>query len=293
MSRLAHTPPDGRAPNRRTAARPRRQRAVLDRLREREAALLAGAASAILAGHSLLVRLRKVAGLFAEATDASTARMVLEAARASRDGEITIPLHCSAAPGWLYASEDCRLTRPELERIAGPLGRLVDVALERDWIADPAAEAEGARRAEVAKTAILHAISHDLRSPLTAMTTAGAALKAPGVTDAERDELIDVIEAEGVRLARLVDDLLDLSKIQAHALQPHADCCDLHDAAASAAMHQQGESLLEFALPGDLPLVRADAAQLIRRARARSCPSPGSATGCASRTTRRLNPFSA
>ena len=49
--------------------------------------------------------------------------------------------------------------------------------------------APAARRAEVTKTAILHAISHDLRSPLTAITTAGSAL-ALGVSDAERTELV-------------------------------------------------------------------------------------------------------
>ena len=88
----------------------------------------------------------------------------------------------------------------------------------------------------MARTAILHAISHDLRSPLTAITTAGSAL-ALGVSEAERAELIDVIEAESARLAKLVDDLLDLSRIEAGAVAPRADWCDLHDVVASAAAH--------------------------------------------------------
>jgi two-component system sensor histidine kinase KdpD len=161
-------------------------------------------------------------------------------------------------------TDDIAWERADVERIAEPLGRLIDVAVERERVAEQAAETEAARRAEVARTAILHAISHDLRSPLTAITTAGAALSAPGVTGAERRELLEVIQTEGTRLARLVDDLLDLSKIQAGAAAPQADWCDVHDAVASAAAHVRTAHAIEFDLPADLPLVRADAAQLER-----------------------------
>jgi two-component system sensor histidine kinase KdpD len=150
-----------------------------------------------------------------------------------------------------------------IERVGESIGRLIDVAVERDRVSEWAAENEAARRAEVAKTAILHAISHDLRSPLTAITTAGSTL-ALGVSDAERDELIEVIETESARLAKLVDDLLDLSRIESGAVAPQADWCDLHDVVASAAAHASQEHPIEFRLPAELPLVRADAAQLER-----------------------------
>ncbi len=81
---------------------------------------------------------------------------------------------------------------------------------------------------------------------------------------AERSELVEVIETEAARLAKLVDDLLDLSKIQAGAVTPRADWCDLHDAVSCAAAHLRAEHPLELVLPPDLPLVRADAAQLER-----------------------------
>jgi two-component system sensor histidine kinase KdpD len=147
--------------------------------------------------------------------------------------------------------------------VAESIGRLIDVAVERERVSDRAAESEAARRAEVTKTAILHAISHDLRSPLTAITTAGSALGI-GVTEAERVELVEVIETESARLAKLVDDLLDLSRIESGAVAPQADWCDLHDVVASAAAHAGSDHPIEFALPVELPLVRADAAQLER-----------------------------
>jgi two-component system, OmpR family, sensor histidine kinase KdpD len=148
--------------------------------------------------------------------------------------------------------------------VADSLARLVDVAVERERLTERAAETEASRRADVAKTAILHAISHDLRSPLTAITTAGSTLGLGVVTEAERAELIEVIETESARLAKLVDDLLDLSRIESGAVAPQADWCDLHDVVASAAAHASGDHPIEFQLPGDLPLVRADAAQLER-----------------------------
>jgi two-component system, OmpR family, sensor histidine kinase KdpD len=238
-------------------------RARLAAAREREAKLLAEVASAILAGDSVEAQLESIARRIAQATGARGARVVLAPVPAPRAEEITTRLPVRAGNAWLYLTRDVGWEPEAIERVAEPIGRLVDVAVERERVSERAAENEAARRAEVAKTAILHAISHDLRSPLTAITTAGSALGI-GVSEAERSELIEVIETESARLARLVDDLLDLSRIESGAVAPQADWCDLHDVVASAAAHAGNEHPIEFALPADLPLVRADAAQLER-----------------------------
>lgn len=232
--------------------------------REREAQLLAEVASAILAGHNVDAQLQSIGGRVATATGASHARLTLEPVPSPGSNEISVNLQGRARRAWLYVAGDSTWAPDELQRLAEPLGRLVDVAVERDQVAHRAAEADAAQRADVARTAILHAISHDLRSPLTAITTAGSALRGAQVTESERAELIDVIESEGVRLAKLVDDLLDLSRIEAGAVAPRRDWCDLHDVVASAAAQLHTEHPIEFALPEDLPLVRADAAQLER-----------------------------
>ncbi|HUJ35303.1 MAG TPA: ATP-binding protein [Solirubrobacteraceae bacterium] len=239
-------------------------RAYVAAAREREAKLVAEVASAILAGESIGAQLDTIGSRVALATAAGRARIVLEPVPTAAPDEITVPLHTRAGNGWLYLTDDVAWDQSAIERVAQSLGRLVDVAVERDRVSERAAETEASRRAEVAKTAILHAISHDLRSPLTAITTAGSTLAIGGVTDAERAELIDVIEAESARLAKLVDDLLDLSRIESGAVAPQADWCDLHDVVASAATHAGHDHAIEFQLPGDLPLVRADAAQLER-----------------------------
>jgi two-component system, OmpR family, sensor histidine kinase KdpD len=134
-------------------------------------------------------------------------------------------------------------------------------------VAARSADAEAARRADTAKTALLHAISHDFRSPLTAITTAASGLRQEALTSEDREGLLGAIEAESDRLARMVDDLLDLSRIEAGAVHPRTDWCDLADVLARASEQVQarfGDHPIELDLPGDLPLVRADVAQLER-----------------------------
>lgn len=239
------------------------QRAGLATAREREAKLLAQIASAILAGQDLDRQLDSVGASIARATGASQARVALESVPASGRGWFVRPLLTRSRSAWLYVSDDFDWSRDDIERICEPLARLLDVAVERERVAEAAAEAEATRRADVARTAVLHAISHDLRSPLTAIATAGAALRGQ-LSASETSELLGVIEDESARLAKLVDDLLDLSKIEAGAVTPQADWCDLHDVVTSAAAHLPGVHPIEFAVPDDLPLVRADAAQLER-----------------------------
>jgi two-component system sensor histidine kinase KdpD len=240
------------------------RRAEIAKAREHEAKLLAEVASAILPGKSVDQQLRAIGGSVAGAIGARHARLALEPVPRPAEDELSIPLHSSSRPGWLYVSRDSTTSREDIERIAMPLGRLIDVAIERERVAEQAAETEAGRRADVAKTAVLHAISHDLRSPLTAIVTAGAALRAAAVTDVERDELVDVIELESARLAKLVDDLLDLSRIESGAVAPQADWCDLRDVVASAVGQVHGDDRIRIELPSDMALVRADSAQLER-----------------------------
>jgi two-component system sensor histidine kinase KdpD len=241
------------------------RRARIAAAREREAALLAQVASAVLAGHNVSAQLTSIAGRIAAAIGASRARIDLQPVPSPSRGELALRLPARSSGAWLYVSDDSSWELAELERIAEPLARILDVAVERERVAQQAAETEAARHADRTRTAILHAISHDLRSPLTAITTAGSALRTPGVTDDERRELIDVIDAESSRLARLVDDLLDLSRIEAGAVSPRTDWTDLHDTVARAAANAgTGGHSLELSLPTGLPLVQADAAQLER-----------------------------
>ena len=253
----------------RLAAAARRQateaerRATLAMARERESAILADAASSLLAGRDLEAELANPGG--GDPANDGSARVGLTSAPDQRESELAVPLPASR-PGWLYGRPDSGWDRSSLERLAEGLARLIDVERERQRLASLSAEAEATRRADVAKTALLHAISHDLRSPLTAITTAASALRSTSATREDRRALIDAIESESARLAGLVDDLLDLSRIEAHAVNPRTDWCDLGDvlARATAQAEARREHPVELDLPAELPLVRADAAQLER-----------------------------
>jgi two-component system sensor histidine kinase KdpD len=241
------------------------RRALVATAREREATILADAASSVLAGRDLETDLANI-GASLEASARAAVRLGLTAAPSQLEGELAVPLPASR-PGWLYGRPDAGWDRESLERLGVSLARLIDVARERDRVAARSADAEATRRADVAKTALLHAISHDLRSPLTAITTAASGLRHGALEGEDREALLTAIEDESDRLARLVDDLLDLSRIEAGAVNPRTDWCDLHDTLASAAAQVRarfGERPIDLDLGLDLPLVRADAAQLER-----------------------------
>lgn len=235
--------------------------------REREAELLAAAGSAVLAGTGIESQLANVGASIGASAGASSVRVELASAPSTRPGEFEMRLPTRARPAWLYVSEDVGWDKADLDRVAEPLAKLIDVALERERIAHQAAEAEATRRADVAKTAVLHAISHDLRSPLTGVTAAAGALRGDRLSVKDRAELVSVIESEAERLARLIDDLLDLSRIQAGAVNPRTDWCDLYETVVSAGAQAQtveGSHPIEYELPPDLPLVKTDPAQLER-----------------------------
>jgi len=246
----------------RTRAREAHERADEAAARTREAQMLAAVAGRLLVGGSLAVERRWIEAEVARALAVDAVRIDLAPAPSPRAPESAVRLPLQHGAGWLYVTGPA-----DAERIAEPLARLMDLAVERERIGAQAAEAESARRADVAKTAVLHAISHDLRTPLTAITTAGDALAQPGTSDADRAELVSVVREESHRLARMVSDLLDLSRIEAGAVEPRRDWIDLRDVVARAiagvrAMHP--DAVIAFELPEDLPLVRADAAQLER-----------------------------
>ena len=75
-------------------------------------------------------------------------------------------------------------------------------------------EAEALRRSDELKTALLRSVSHDLRTPLTSIIAAGAALDSPSVTAEERHELSEAVVEQGQRLSRLVENLLDVSRLE-------------------------------------------------------------------------------
>ncbi|TQF04974.1 sensor histidine kinase KdpD [Kitasatospora acidiphila] len=99
----------------------------------------------------------------------------------------------------------------------------VAAALERDRLAAVAAEVEPIKAADKMRTALLAAVSHDLRTPLAAALASVGSLRSPDVEFSPEDvaELLATADESLVKLTRLVDNLLDMSRLQAGALTLH------------------------------------------------------------------------
>ena len=95
-------------------------------------------------------------------------------------------------------------------------------ASEAEKLAQEASEAAALRRSDAAKTAVLRSVSHDLRSPITAIMTASDVLEDSGesLSPEERAELHASIRLQIRRLDRSVGNLLDLSRLEAGAARP-------------------------------------------------------------------------
>lgn len=254
--------------------------------RRREADLAAELARLLVRGGDLRDALRTVSRRLAQALDLRTATIELTAAAdrtsgvgghvadgrstgsvpdrpggtrfALRDGGRAVAMLQLDAP--LPAAAEQRLR----ERLIPALEALVAAALEREALQAEVVETAALRRSDVLKTALLRAVSHDLRSPLTAILTAAEALRAARLAPAEHDQLAGDIATEAQRLSRLIDKLLDLSRLEADVAPPRTDWCSLEEIIESAVDVAGDGSAFRLSLGPDLPQVRADPAQLER-----------------------------
>ena len=152
-------------------------------------------------------------------------------------------------------------------RLLPALASLLGVAIDRERLEHEALEAEALRRADAIKTALLRAVSHDLRTPLMAISTSAGALARPdlAIDDADRAELLATILAASDRLDHLVGNLLDLSRLQAGAAEPEQELIELEELVA-AALEELGvdAARVEVSLPDESPAVSVDPHQIQR-----------------------------
>ncbi len=145
------------------------------------------------------------------------------------------------------------------------LAELEELTRERDRMQAEAIEAEALRRSDELKTSLLRSVSHDLRTPLTSMIAAGAALDSPSVSAEERHELSEAVVEQGRRLSRLVENLLDVSRLQTGHAEPRREPVELAGLleAARHSLGARGEAV-RLALDAELPALDADPTQLER-----------------------------
>jgi two-component system sensor histidine kinase KdpD len=244
------------------AARSRR-RATDAEQRSREASLLAEIAGHLLGGQPLEDELGWIGGRAAEVLGVEHAEIVLD--RGRHEGDSPTPLEVDGRViGTIYTPVEAHPNPVVRSRFLPALAALLGVAIDRSRLEREALEAEALRRSDLVKTALLRAVSHDLRSPLTSITTAVGALRNDELvfSDDDRRELLDTIAVDAERLARLVGDLLDLSRLEAGGAEPEPEVWALdalvHDTVAELGIVDRVD------VAGQHPLVDVDPVQIRR-----------------------------
>jgi K+-sensing histidine kinase KdpD len=151
--------------------------------------------------------------------------------------------------------------RKLLTRLAGAAAR----AWEGQQLAGEAAQARQLAEIDRLRAALLAAVGHDLRTPLSGIKAAVSSLRQQDVSwsPAEQDELLETIEESADRLDDLIANLLAMSRLQAGALSVDARPIVLQEIVAKALVGVPAE-IVAADVPDDLPLVIADPGLLER-----------------------------
>ena len=235
--------------------------------RRQEADLAAEMARLLLRGENLAESLQTAAARLAAALELSSAAIEMDAVEGD-ERRLAFPLREGTRRlGTLLVGADASESslRRLQERVVPSLEALMSAALEREGLLGDVVETAALRRADTIKTALLRAVSHDLRSPLTAISAAGEAIASPAMSPEEREEMAAVIQEETRRLARLVDNLLDLSRLEAGAAEPHRVWTSLEELIrVSVAEVGAAPEAFSLSIDRELPLVRIDPVQMER-----------------------------
>ena len=148
-----------------------------------------------------------------------------------------------------------------LEAFAAQAG----IVLEYRRLREAASQAAVLEQADATRTALLAAVSHDLRTPLASIRAAIDGLSAYDVALAPEDEeaLLDTIGGSTARLEALIANLLDLSRIQTGSVRAVLQARSV-DEIVPVAVEGLGAGAVDLAVPDNLPLVLTDAGLLER-----------------------------
>ena len=150
------------------------------------------------------------------------------------------------------------LSRQTLEAI----GSLVAIATERARAVEKLSHAEAARESEHLRSALLDAVTHEFRTPLTSIKAAASTLSSSvHLDDAARRDLVAVVEEEADRLNRLVGEAAEMAQLDAHQVHLEFDVVDIRgaiDAALQESAPLMREREVALVVAPDLPRVRID-----------------------------------
>lgn len=161
-----------------------------------------------------------------------------------------------------------RITEEE-QRIVAAFAEQLQIAIERAQLQQTAIQSEVLRRTDALRVALLSAVAHDLRTPLTSIKSAASGLlePPPHVVWSEEDQhaFLSAIVEEVDRINRLVNNLLDVSRIEAGRMRPHKEPYSIAELVDTVLERLQGQLAghpLTVCIEPDLPPVPIDVVQI-------------------------------
>jgi two-component system, OmpR family, sensor histidine kinase KdpD len=155
------------------------------------------------------------------------------------------------------------LLSPDQRRLYDALADQAALAIERVHLAEDVDRARIAAAAEKLRSNLLTSISHDLRTPLASILGSATALKDRDshLDEGGRRQLVETIQEESERLNRFISDLLNMTRLEAGAIQPHCEAVDIGDIVGSA-LRRAATILaghrIETDIRSDLPMAKID-----------------------------------
>jgi two-component system sensor histidine kinase KdpD len=162
------------------------------------------------------------------------------------------------------ASEPFSITE---QRLLNIFASQTALAIERAALTQAETRAKVLEESDQLKSALLSSVSHELRTPLATIRAAATSLRSGEVDwdSPARPNLLTSIDEEARHLNRLVGNLLDMSRIEAGAMEPNCQWNDLNEIVASVLTRLQFVAQshdIQIDFPDDLPLVPVDYVQI-------------------------------
>ncbi len=235
--------------------------------RRQEADLSAEMARLLLGAADLPDALELTAQRLAAALGVASAAISLEAPDAN-DSSLAFALNAAGVrigtlllASTLSASDQERVR----DRVVPSLESILAAALHRAELQAEVVETVALRRSDELKTAVLRSVSHDLRTPLTAILIAATALDPQRPTSENVGDVREQVLDAATRLWRLIEKLLDLSVLQAGRAEPRLVWYSIDEVLQEAVEQLSGENaVFKLSVQADIPLLRGDPGQLER-----------------------------
>jgi len=173
-------------------------------------------------------------------------------------GVVFMPLRMGVRVVGSMGLSGAQLSRETLEAMSS----LIAIATERAGAVEKLSKAEAARESEQLRSALLDSVTHEFRTPLTGIkASVTTMLSNPRLDEAQRQELLTVINEESDRLNRLVGEAAEMAQLEAHEVELRLGQHQVQEAVDDAIAKSRavlGKHPVNVQLPQDLPAARID-----------------------------------